>query len=257
MLHRVTNGGRRGRRRAKVMLRWRHHVVRVRNHRRLTWVVPRVVVGGLARTWAGREGLPGGRIVVDGHRDEVAVFPSRHRGDAERLRPQGGGRRRAFVGVGRRLAVRVVAAVLQRPGRHVDVALGDVRRRHAEPVRDIRHRGQVDSVLAQRRGLGCPHVAVVDVGLEVALRQVGTLAPRNDAAHVEGAPLALLDALHRVHALIQIQPWTHLLSFLLMQQSAVVAEDMFAGDHPSVQLNGETAFVAEVNWNLILFADQI
>lgn len=237
------------------MLRWRHHVVRVRNHRRLAGVVPRVVVGGLPRAWAGREGLPGGRVVVDGHRDEVAVFPSRHRGDAERLRPQGGGQR-AFVGVGR-LAIRVVAAVLQRAGWHVDVALGDVRRRHAEPVRDIGHRGQVDGVLARRRGLGCPHVAVVDVGLEVALRQVGALAPRNDAAHVEGAPLALLDALHRIHALIQIQPWTHLLSFLLMQQSAVVAEDMFAGDHPSVQLNGETAFVAEVNWNLILFADQI
>lgn len=54
--------------------------------------------------------------------------------------------------------------------------------------------------------LGRPHVAVVDVGLQVALGQVGALASRHNAAHVEGTTLALLDALHRVCAVVQSEP---------------------------------------------------
>lgn len=57
--------------------------------------------------------------------------------------------------------------------------------------------------LLSARRLGCPHVAVVDVGLQVTLGQVGALASRHDTAHVEGTTLALLDALHWICAVVQ------------------------------------------------------
>lgn len=41
--------------------------------------------------------------------------------------------------------------------------------------------------------------------LQVTLRQVGALAARYHAAHVEGAAVALLNALHRVGAAIQVE----------------------------------------------------
>lgn len=112
-------------------------------------------------------------------------------------------------------------------------------------------------LLAARGRLGCPHVAVVDMGLQVTLGQVGTLATRHDTAHVEGTALALLDTLHRVCAVVEGEAWAHLLSFLLMKQSTVVAENMFAWNHPSIQLDRETAFVTEVNWYFIPFSDQV
>lgn len=80
-----------------------------------------------------------------------------------------------------------------------------MRQRHAEPVGDLGRGGQVHGLLAAGGGLGCPHVAVVDVGLQVTLGQVGALASRHHAAHVEGAALALLDTLHRVCAVVQGQ----------------------------------------------------
>lgn len=40
------------------------------------------------------------------------------------------------------------------------------------------------------------------MGLQVALGQVGALAARNDAAHVEEAPQALLDPLDRICAAV-------------------------------------------------------
>lgn len=78
-----------------------------------------------------------------------------------------------------------------------------MRWRHAEPVRDLGCGGQVHGLLAASRGLGCPHVAVVDMGLQVTLGEVGALAPRHNTAHVEGTALALLDALHWVCAVVQ------------------------------------------------------
>lgn len=60
-------------------------------------------------------------------------------------------------------------------------------------------------LLAACRRLGSPHVAVVDVGLEVTLRQVGALASCYNAAHVEGTTLALFNALNRVCAVIEGQ----------------------------------------------------
>lgn len=101
-----------------------------------------------------------------------------------------------------RLTVGVVAAVLERVG-EVDMIFGYVRRRHAEPLRDFGHGRQVHGLLAAHGGLGHPHVAVVHMGLEVPLGQVGALASRHDAAHVEGTSLALLDALDRVGAAVQ------------------------------------------------------
>lgn len=61
-------------------------------------------------------------------------------------------------------------------------------------------------LLAAGGRLGCPHVAVVDMGLQVTLGQVGALAPRHNTAHVEGTALALLDALHWVCAVVQGEP---------------------------------------------------
>lgn len=78
-----------------------------------------------------------------------------------------------------------------------------MRGRHAESVRDLRSPGQVHRLLATRGRLGRPHVAVVDMGLQVTLGEVGALAPCNNTAHVEGATLALLNALDRVCAVIQ------------------------------------------------------
>lgn len=58
-------------------------------------------------------------------------------------------------------------------------------------------------LLTASRGLGCPHVPVVDVGLQVTLGEVGALASLHNAAHVEGTTLALLNALNGVCAVIQ------------------------------------------------------
>lgn len=80
-----------------------------------------------------------------------------------------------------------------------------MRWRQAETLRYIRSRGQVHGLLAACRRLGSPHVTVVDVGLEVTLRQVGALASCYNAAHVEGTTLALFNALNRVCAVIEGQ----------------------------------------------------
>lgn len=45
--------------------------------------------------------------------------------------------------------------------------------------------------------------------LQVALRQVRALAARHHTAHVEGAAVALLDALHRVGAAVQVEAGRH------------------------------------------------
>ena len=100
------------------------------------------------------------------------------------------------------LTVGVVTAMLERVG-EMNVVLGEVRRRHTETIGDIRRGGQVHWLLAARGRLGCPQVAVVDMGLQVALGQVGPLASRHNTAHVEGTALALLDALHRVCAVVK------------------------------------------------------
>lgn len=108
-----------------------------------------------------------------------------------------------------------------------------MRWRHAEPLRDL-SRGQVHRLLTASGRLGCPHVAVVDMSLQVTLGQIGALASRHYTAHVEGTTLALLDALHWVGAIVQSEARTHLFSFLLMKQSTVVAENMFAWDHSPI-----------------------
>lgn len=43
---------------------------------------------------------------------------------------------------------------------------------------------------------------MINVGLQVPLRQVGPLASRHDAAHIKGAAQALFNALHRVRAVV-------------------------------------------------------
>lgn len=100
-------------------------------------------------------------------------------------------------------------------------------------------------------------MTMIDMGLQVTLGQVSALASWHNTAHVEGTTLALLDALHRVCAVVESETWAHLLSFLLMKQSTVITENMFTWDHPSIQLNRKTTFVTEVNWYFIPFSNQI
>lgn len=121
MLHGVANRRRWRRWRAEVLLRWCHHVVGVRHYGWLAGIFPGVVVGWLSRAWPTRVGLPRGRgVILDRHGDEIAVFASCYRGDAECLRGWG----RGFVNGGRgRLAVGVVTAVLERVG-EVNMVLG-------------------------------------------------------------------------------------------------------------------------------------
>lgn len=171
VLHWVVDGGRGRRRRAIVLLRWRHHVVWV-GHYRLARVVPRVVMGRGSRAWAGWKGISRGgggrrgRVVLDWHRDEVTVFTRGNRGDAECLLGQSSGThvsrrgRRGIVGGRWRLTIGVVEW-----GREVHVGLGQVRRGHAEAFGHLGGRGQMHRFRAATRGLRRPHVAVVDVGL--------------------------------------------------------------------------------------------
>lgn len=43
---------------------------------------------------------------------------------------------------------------------------------------------------------------MINVGLQVPLRQVGPLASGHDAAHIKGTAQALFNALHRVRAVV-------------------------------------------------------
>lgn len=218
VLHGVTDGGRR-RRRAEVLLRRRcrrrHHVVGVRHHGRLARVVAGVVVWWLAAR-VGR--VPGGRVVLDGHSDEVAVLARGHCGDSESLGAEGGARRWTVVRARRRPAVGVMGRVRMLVwvwvwvgAPQVHVVLCHVGLRHTEAVgRHVGHRRQVQGFGPRgRRRLRRPHVAVVDMRLQVALRQVRALAAWHHAAHVEGATVALLDALHRVGAAVQVEAGRH------------------------------------------------
>lgn len=60
-------------------------------------------------------------------------------------------------------------------------------------------------LLAACRSLGSPHVAVIDMGLEVTRGQVGALASWDNTAHKEGTTLALLNALNWVCTVIEGQ----------------------------------------------------
>lgn len=97
MLHGVIDRRGRGWWGAEVLLRWGHHVVSVGHHRGLTGIVPRVVVGWLAGPRTSRERLPRGRVILNGHCDEIAMLAGRHCGDAKCLGAQGTGGR-GFVG---------------------------------------------------------------------------------------------------------------------------------------------------------------
>lgn len=138
-----------------------------------------------------------------------------------------------------RLAVRVMGW----PVRQMSVIFRQVRRWNAVSV-GVVGGGQVWRVL----GLGCPHVAMVNVRLEVTLGKVCAFATRHYGAHPEGATLALFDPLYWVGAAVECQAGAQFVSLLLMQQGAVVAEHVFTGDHSSIQLNGQPAFVTEMDW---------
>lgn len=203
MLHWVADRRRRRRRGTKVLLRWCHHVVRVGYNRWLARIVPRVVMWGLSGARPSSVRLPSGRVILDGYGDKIAVFTSCYRGNAERLRAKSGGWGWGFMwGWWRRLTVWVVTTMLEWVG-EVNVVLGKVRWRHAVSFRDLGCRGQMHRLLAASRRLHCPHVAVVNMGLQVTLGEVSALASRHNTAHVEGTTLALLDALHWICAIVQ------------------------------------------------------
>lgn len=122
MLHGVADRGRWGGRRAKMLLWWCHHVVGVRHYGWLPRIVPRVVVSGLRWAWPTWVGFSRGRVILDGHSDEIAVFTSCYRGNAECLGAEGRGRDIVAAGWWR-LTVGVVAAVLKGI-REVNVVFG-------------------------------------------------------------------------------------------------------------------------------------
>lgn len=137
MLHGVADWRRRRRWGPKVLLWWRHHVVRVSHYRGLARIVPWMVVGRLTRAWS-RVWLTRRGVILNGHGDEIAVFACCYRGNAECLRTKTRGWGRAVMSRGRGwLTVGVMAAVLERVG-EVNVVFRQVRRRHAEPFRDLR-----------------------------------------------------------------------------------------------------------------------
>lgn len=182
----------------------RHEVVRVGHDGGLCRVVARMVVR-LCRPR--RHAVPTrSRVVLDGHRYEIAVLPGGDRGDSERFGTHTGVGWWLIVCVRWRLAVGIV----WRPVRHVHVVFGQVRRGDTVSIRVVRGGwGQVERVLSAaaggRGGLRCPHVAVVNMSLKVALGEVRAFAARHHRAHPEGAALALLDPLHWVRAAVQSQ----------------------------------------------------
>lgn len=173
------------------------------------------VVVSRARARRGRLASAGARIVLDRDGDEVAVLPG---GDAEGVLVDGarGRRRHGHLSGGgpdvlMGLVVMLVGHVLQRwRGRHQEVLLRrEVAQvmllgRQDEPLRDFRWRRsdrRVDGFERRtRHRLAGSHVPVVDVSLEVPLRQVGSLAALHDAAHEQRAAEALLNSLHRLVA---------------------------------------------------------
>lgn len=211
MLHGVADGRRRRRGRGIVLLGW-HDVMRV-GHHWLGLVFGVMVRRGRGRRW--RFSATGAGIVLDRHSDEIAVLPGR---DAESVLVDGarGRRRHGHLGGGGPdvvvgLVVMLVGHVLERRrGRHQDVLLRrEVAQvmlvgRHDEPFRDVSRRRsdrRVDGFQWRtRHRLASPHVPVVDVSLQVSLRQIRSLAPLHDAAHEERAADALLDSLHRIVA---------------------------------------------------------
>lgn len=123
MLHGVADRRRRRRWGAKVLLRWRHHVVGVGDYRWLARIVPGMMVGRLSRAWPSRMGLPRRRVILDGHSDEIAVLTGCYRGNAECLRTKSVRWWGLVSCRWGRLTVGVMAAVLERVG-EVNMVLG-------------------------------------------------------------------------------------------------------------------------------------
>lgn len=210
MLHWMSDWGWR-RWRPVALLRWSHHVVWVGNHR-LPWIFSWVVM------WRGVHRLTGGRacwIILNGDGDEVAMLPCGHCSNAECLlserarRPHVGCRSLARRGPevimrGRRwLSVGVMSGVWKR-GRDEHMGFGHVSRGHTETLWNVRARKMV-RVRAACWSLARSHVAVVDVGLQVSLWEVGTFTALNDAAHEKRAALTLFNPLNWVCTAIQSQ----------------------------------------------------
>lgn len=211
----MTDGGR-GRRGAVVLLRRRHHVMRM-GHNGLTWIVSRVMVRGrnIARLGEGVAGWSGARgIVLDGNRDEVAVLPCGDGRDSEGLLSERAGwshvsgrlalrRSEIIVGGRGRLAVGVVSLMSQRR-RDKHMGLGQVRWGHTEAVGHLRGGRKVERIRAAAGALAGPHVPVVDVSLQVSLGQIGAFATLNDTTHVERATLALFNPLDQVCTAVHV-----------------------------------------------------
>lgn len=96
------------------------------------------------------------------------------------------------------------------------------------------------------------HVPVVDVCLQVPLRQVGSFAALHDAAHEERSSQALLNTLDWV-----IAARAHFVTLLLVDNSTFITENVFTWNHASVYLYRKTAFVTEMNRCVIFFSNQI
>lgn len=244
--HRVTD--RRRRWGPVVLLRQGHHVMRV-GHNGLPWILSRVMVWrrGIARL--GERLTRTCRIIVDRNRNEVTVLPRGNRRDSESLlsktarRPHVSSRRLAWrrsviiVGGRGRLTVGVMTTVRQR-GWYEHMSLGQVRWGHAEALGHLRAGRMVEGVGVTAGGLACPHVSMINVGLQVSLREIGAFTALNNTTHVKRATMALFNALDWIGTAVQVDTWTHLIALSFMKQCTVITENMLAWNHTSVCFNG-------------------
>ncbi len=208
-LRRVLHGdAERGRRRPVMWLLWWRHDMMWEGHHWLAGVIARVMVWRRAGrglwVWLMGGGAWAPRVIMNGHRDEVAMLTCSHCGNSEGLwgeGPWGGSQIR-----GRGWKWMVVGIVALQWGRNERVCFSQVRRRwKPEAIWRVGGQSRVWPIQARGSSLADSHVAMFDVGLQVSLWEVGAIAALHDAAHEEGAALALLDALDWVWAAVEGQ----------------------------------------------------
>lgn len=117
------------------------------------------------------------------------------------------------------------------------------------------------------RWFSCSHVTVIDVGLQVPLRQVCSLASLNNATHEEGPSCTLLNSLDRVIAALDLlcpfppKPFSdsraNLVPLFFLLDCTIVAEDMFAWYHTPINFDRQPTLITEMHRCVIFFSNQI
>lgn len=85
------------------------------------------------------------------------------------------------------------------------MSLGHVRWGHAETLGHLRAGRMVERVRVTARGLACPHVSMINVGLQVSLREIGAFTAMNNTTHVKRATMALFNPLDWIGTAVQVE----------------------------------------------------